>query len=536
MASIARNLFLVLAVCVYAAQATTTSYFVEYDSSLFAGSASGGANAEPPAVTNFFTWMTGANNTLAPITNLPLQFIIQQRLLTVVNGSVVQMTAVGATAAALRPGVTSVRASVNLVIPEPAPTTPPFKFGNITIPEELEEQYKRLLPNFSGNDRMLRRLRSGADRVSSALKDFARSKKHGEVHKRVLQDNGDELPPIREQNGLLLDALYGLDQMDDLANLDDSYRFVRAGANVDVYVVDSGIRATHDQFDQGRVREGRNYVSDGRGTNDCNGHGTHVAGTIGGKETGIAKGVRLYPIRVFGCSGTSASTSLLMALDYVNRMASQRRTTQGRFAVVNLSLGGARDTALNAAVDTLAANGHIVVAAAGNDNVDACDSSPASAQGAITVAAHDISTDKTDFSNFGPCVDLYAPGDRILSAWFTGDDDTQFLSGTSMSAPHVAGLIARYLEQSEDPSTARTSLLCSAEDGAIDGNPANTPNERAYANPAGLSRVTVAGECRGPPPASAASRRASWALLILVGFLAVFGSYMAREETMMREY
>ncbi len=511
-----------LAMSAAVAQAAMTSYFVEFDSSLFSGSGSGGASAEPPTVTSFFTWMVGANNTLAPITNLPLDFIIEQRLLTVVNGSVVKMTAAGAVAAALRPGVVSVDAAFQLVVPEPAPSTPPMKFDDIKVPKELEDAYKRLLPNFSGdNDR--RRMLKGKLHTPKTMK-------------RRLQDNGggNDPPPIREQDDLLLSGLYGLDQMDDLANLDDTYEFVRAGANVDVYVVDSGIRASHDEFDQGRVKQGRNYVNDGRGTNDCNGHGTHVAGTIGGKETGIAKGVRLYPIRVFGCAGTSQSTSLLMALDYVNRMATQRRTTDGRFAVINLSLGGPQDATLNAAVNTLAANGHIVVAAAGNDNQDACNVSPASAEGAITVAAHDISSDKTDFSNFGSCVDLYAPGASILSAWFTGDDETQFLSGTSMSAPHVSGLIARYLEQSEDPSTARTSLLCSAEDGAIDGNPPNTPNERAYANPAGLSRVTATGECRGPPPASAATRRASWALLILVGFMTVYSSYVMREESMMQ--
>jgi len=522
-----------LAMSVAVAQAAMTSYFVEFDSALF----SAGAGAEPPTVTNFYNWMAGANNTLAPITNLPLNFLIQQRLLTVVNGSVVKMTAAGVVAAALQPGVVSVDAAFSLVVPEPAPSTPPFKFDNVSLPGDLEEAYKRLLPNFSGSRRMLK----GHSGLYTARRASAKAKEHAPqesiAQHRNLQDNGnnDDPPPVREQENLLIRGLYGLDQMDDLANLDDSYEFVRAGANVDVYVVDSGIRATHEQFDQGRVKAGRNYVEDGRGTNDCNGHGTHVAGTIGGRDTGIAKAVRLYPIRIFGCSGTSQSTSLLMALDYVNRMATQRRTTEGRFAVVNLSLGGPQDATLNAAVNTLVANGHVVVSAAGNDNQNACNYSPASAQGSITVAAHDISTDKTDFSNFGSCVDLYAPGARILSAWFTGDDDTQFLSGTSMSAPHVSGLIARYLEQSEDPSTARTALLCSAENGAVDGNPANTPNERAYANPAGLSRVSATGQCRGPPPASAATRRASWALLILVGFMTVYSSYVVREESMAQQ-
>jgi subtilisin family serine protease len=197
-------------------------------------------------------------------------------------------------------------------------------------------------------------------------------------------------------------------------------------------VVDTGILATHLDF-EGRVEPGHTVIDDGLGSSDCNGHGTHVAGTIGGRHWGVAKDVTLVPVRVLGCGGSGMLSGVIAGLDWV---ASQGVAP----SVVNLSLSTGRSAAFNATVAALVAQGITVVAAAGNADTDACSRSPASEPGVLTVAASTAADTRAGFSNHGPCVALYAPGVGVTSAWHTAPDAAVALSGTSMAAPLLYAL------------------------------------------------------------------------------------------------
>jgi subtilisin family serine protease len=212
------------------------------------------------------------------------------------------------------------------------------------------------------------------------------------------------------------------------------------GTGVFVYVVDSGIRSTHVEF-AGRVVSGVSFVDDGMGTEDCTGHGTHVAGIVGGKHFGVARNVTLVPVRVINCSGVGAIESLVLALDWV----AQHHASP---AVASVSLtAGVRVPAIDAAVQRASGAGVTIVVAAGNDGKDACTTSPAHDADVIAVASTDQTNRRAAESNWGPCIALFAPGVSILSAWNASDDATAHDSGTSMASPYVVGLAARYLQQ-----------------------------------------------------------------------------------------
>jgi aqualysin 1 len=267
---------------------------------------------------------------------------------------------------------------------------------------------------------------------------------------------------------------WGLDRIGqrDLP-LNGAYGYTSTGAGVNAYVIDTGIRTTHTQFGT-RASGGFTAIGDGRGTTDCNGHGTHVAGTIGGSTYGVAKSVRLIAVRVLSCSGSGSTSGVIAGVDWVT-------AHRVRPAVANMSLGGI-STALDTAVRNSIAAGVTYAVAAGNSNTNAANSSPARVAEAITVGATTRTDARSSFSNFGSVVDIFAPGSAILSAYSTSNTATATLSGTSMAAPHVAGVAARYLQNntSASPATVRNSLVTAATTGRLAGIPTGTANRLLF--------------------------------------------------------
>src|SRR5689334_8584130 len=233
-------------------------------------------------------------------------------------------------------------------------------------------------------------------------------------------------------------ATWGLDRIDQPNRpLDGSYTYNVDGSGVAAYIIDTGIRTTHAQFG-GRAAGAFTAVNDGNGTNDCNGHGTHVAGTVGGATYGVAKNVRLFAVRVLDCQGSGTTSGVISGVDWVtaNHLSP---------AVANMSLGGGASTALDQAVQNSIGSGVTYAIAAGNSAADACTQSPARVPAALTVGASDTNDVQAGFSNFGTCVDVYAPGVSITSSWSTTDTATNTISGTSMATPHVTGAAALFL-------------------------------------------------------------------------------------------
>ncbi|GAA2992589.1 S8 family peptidase [Streptomyces fulvorobeus] len=266
---------------------------------------------------------------------------------------------------------------------------------------------------------------------------------------------------------------WGQDRIDQRElPLDSAYDVTGTGKGVQAYIVDTGIDAQHSEFG-GRVTFGYDSIGDGRKGQDCNGHGTHVAGTVGGATFGVASAASLTTVRVLDCQGRGSWAGVLAGFDWVAENAEQP-------AVVNASLGGSSSAAIDRAVDGLWDRGVLPVVAAGNENADACDVSPAGADGVVTVAASDISDQQTDFSNWGKCVELYAPGAAIVSARLGGGQ--QSLSGTSMAAPHVTGVAVLHKEKNPAASPqALTDLLTEqATAGALSRLSSGSPDRLLY--------------------------------------------------------
>jgi subtilisin family serine protease len=299
---------------------------------------------------------------------------------------------------------------------------------------------------------------------------------------------------------------WGLDRIDQRGRaLDAWYDFYADGATVDVFVVDTGIRSTHVDF-EGRVDLGVSYsaIADGNGTEDCHGHGTHVAGVVGGATYGVAKGVTLHPVRVLDCAGRGTVSQIVAGIDWIT--ARYATTTGGggtggggkkgggkngsgtvaaaatARAVVNLSFATTWTSVLDEAVSRSIAAGLVYVIAAGNTAEDACYVSPARVAGAITVGATAADDSAWAASNFGPCVDLWAPGYGVVSAFARSDTDEVTMAGTSMAAPHVAGTAALLLSMNPalTPDEISTLLNAAATSGAL-VVPAGSPNKLVYA-------------------------------------------------------
>jgi aqualysin 1 len=282
---------------------------------------------------------------------------------------------------------------------------------------------------------------------------------------------------IMETTVTQTNATWGLDRTDQRDRpLNATYSYTSSGTGVTAYVIDTGIRRTHTQFG-GRAVHGFTAINDGRGSTDCNGHGTHVAGTIGGSTYGVAKSVRLVAVRVLSCSGSGSTSGVIAGVNYVS---SNHAGTNP--AVANMSLGGGASSALDTAVSNSIGDGVTYAIAAGNSNANASSFSPARVAAAITVGSSTSTDARSSFSNFGSVVDIFAPGSSIRSAWSTSDTATNTISGTSMATPHVAGVAARYLQGNPgaSPATVRNAVVAEATTGRLTGLPTGTSNRLLF--------------------------------------------------------
>jgi subtilisin family serine protease len=290
---------------------------------------------------------------------------------------------------------------------------------------------------------------------------------------RLFRQDSDEVRAAATQVG----AIWGLDRIDQRTlPLSGSFTYPNLGSGVTVYVIDTGIRADHVDF-AGRVLPGFTAVQDGYGTGDCDGHGTHVAGTVGGTVHGVAKGVTLRPVRVLDCNGEGDISDIVAGLDWVIG-----HHAYGQPAVANLSLGAEGDELLDMATQAVANDGVSVVTAAGNEGAPACEVSPARLPAAVTVAATDINDYSPNWSNWGACLDLFAPGVDILSASHTSTTGTIAEEGTSMAAPHVAGAAALHLgfQPRLSPSQVASMLTSTATTGVVSNEGAGSPNRLLF--------------------------------------------------------
>ncbi|WP_117208233.1 S8 family peptidase [Allorhizocola rhizosphaerae] len=269
---------------------------------------------------------------------------------------------------------------------------------------------------------------------------------------------------------------WGLDRIDARSGLDNSYTFPNNGSGVTAYIIDTGIRVSHSDFG-GRAVWGTNTTGDGNNT-DCHGHGTHVASTTGGTAYGVAKGVSLVAVKVLNCAGSGSTAGVNSGINYVT----QQHTTGA--AVANMSLGGGFSQSQNDAVTASIADGVTYAIAAGNSNANACNTSPASTPNAITLGATQNNDARASFSNFGTCLDLFAPGVSITAAWSTSDSATNTISGTSMASPHAAGVAAiiKAANPSFTPLQVRDKMVADATSGVVTSPGTGSPNLLLFVN------------------------------------------------------
>lgn len=272
---------------------------------------------------------------------------------------------------------------------------------------------------------------------------------------------------------------WGLDRIDQRhLPLDNQYAYPNTAPNVHAYLVDTGIRGTHLDFG-GRVTGGVDLVDGALPADDCNGHGTHLAGTVGGTDHGVAKAVQLHPVRVFGCTGSGTQATVIAGVDWITGNAV-------RPAVALMGLGGAASPSLDAAVTNSIASGITYAVASGSSNGNACNYSPARIPAALTAAGTTPTDTRMTSNNHGPCLDLHAPGSGITSTWYTSNTATATISGSSMAAAHVAGCAALVLSAQPTWSPARVAryLIRRATVGVVTGVPTDdTPNRLLYCGP-----------------------------------------------------
>ena len=383
--------------------------------------------------------------------------------------------------------------------PAAAQTQPlrPVSYGQSrAVPDQYIVRFNSNVADVHGTAAALVRGASGQLRhtYTAAIKGFAAALPAAAV--QALRNNPN-VAAVEQDMTVSLNQLaspenqadWGLDRIDQADRpLDTQYHFTQTGAGVNAFVIDTGLRADHVEF-TGRVLPGYGAVADGNGTNDCHGHGTHVSGTIGGTTWGVAKAVNLIPVRVLDCNGGGTMSDVIAGIDWV--AASPLRP-----AVANLSLGGSALATLDAAVAGAVGKGVTMVVAAGNNSTDACTMSPAREPSAITVGATASSDSRAYYSNIGSCLDLFAPGSSITSAWNTSATATNVLSGTSMAAPHVAGVAALMLQANPGatPQAIAAAIVANATPNRLTSIGTGSPN---------LLLFSLASGAAAPQPATA---------------------------------
>jgi subtilisin family serine protease len=332
---------------------------------------------------------------------------------------------------------------------------------------------------------------------SSAVRGFAASMSERAAKSLAL----DPAVAYVEQNQILTladtqtNATWGLDRVDQASlPLSTTYTYPTTASGVHAYIIDTGILTTHAQFG-GRATSGYDFVDGDSNATDCNGHGTHVAGTVGGSTYGVAKAVQLVGVRVLDCEGSGTTAGVIDGINWVTSNAVKP-------AVANMSLGGGTSSALDTAVGNSIAAGITYAIAGGNDNANACNYSPARVSAAITVGATTSTDARASYSNYGSCLDIFAPGSSITSAWYTSTTATNTISGTSMATPHVAGVAALVLQAnpSYTPAQVASYLTGNAVSGKVTSPGTSSPN---------LLLQVVNGDDGGEEPAGCAGTNAT---------------------------
>ncbi|MBX3712533.1 MAG: S8 family serine peptidase [Lysobacter sp.] len=383
--------------------------------------------------------------------------------------------------------------SIALVATFTCAALPAFAGELRTASQPVQGQYIVVLKD---NAASLASERSSLSRVSVVARDVATKHRAKLVHsyERVLRGfvvRADDRALARlladprvayvEEDGVVSisatqsPATWGLDRIDqrDLP-LNNSYTYDTTASGVHAYIIDTGVLLTHSEF-SGRMGNGYDAVTSGGNANDCHGHGTHVAGTVGGTTWGVAKGVTIHPVRVLGCNGSGTNAGVIAGMDWV-------ANNHVKPAVANMSLGGGASQSTDDAVTRMHNAGVTVVVAAGNNNASACNYSPARAPLAITTGSTTNTDARSSFSNYGTCLDIFAPGSSITSAWYTSTTATNTISGTSMASPHVAGVAALYLASnpSATPAQVTTAIIDNATPNKVTSPGSGSPNRLLY--------------------------------------------------------